>query len=291
VPLSSRKLFILGVLALAPSARADLALMARPPVYVDAKNLALKAPEGLGCSATTLVVADTGNARLVSYGWKDGVVDGGTEIKLPQLAMPVRVQVDPKGFIFVLDRKAKKIARLSPTGAFQSWVETKDVVPGAFRVDAAGALYVFDVASNAVLAFDPSGVVTRRIPAPKDALVTDVALDTSGNVLALDARGAAVWTAEKGATAFRQLSKNLSDAMNFPGYLGLDEKGTLLIVDQNGNGLVLLSPDGAYLGRRLAIGWSDGLVYYPGQLCVAAGGELALADRGNNRVQLFTLTR
>ncbi|HEX9109624.1 MAG TPA: hypothetical protein VF832_20420 [Longimicrobiales bacterium] len=289
---ATKTLFLVGALAAASGARAEVALLARPPVYADAKNVMLKSPEGVGCSATALVVADTGNARLVSYGWKDGVLEGGTEIRVPQLAAPVRVQLDPSGAMFVLDRKAKKIAKLSPAGAFQGWAELKEpgIVPGAFRVDGAGALYVLDVAGGAILVADTSGTVTRRLPVPKGALVTDLAVDPSGTIYALDARGAAVWSADKAATELKQLSRTLHDEMSFPAYLTTDGK-IIYVVDQNGNGLVLLGPDGVYLGRRLAIGWGDGLVYYPSQLCLGSGGEVALADRGNNRVQLFTVTR
>ena len=52
-----------------------------------------------------------------------------------------------------------------------------------------------------------------------------------------------------------------------------------------------LGADGSFQGRQLAIGWSDGFVYYPAQLCMNASGEAYLADRGNNRVQIFATTR
>ena len=38
------------------------------------------------------------------------------------------------------------------------------------------------------------------------------------------------------------------------------------------------------------MGWGEGLVYYPAQLCVTDKDELFVADRYNNRVQAFTMT-
>jgi hypothetical protein len=290
-----KNILALVLLAAASTARADLALVSRGPVYADTKNGPLKAPEGVACADGALVVADTGNGRLVSYDWKDGVVSGGAEIKLAQVTYPVRVQLDGKGNILVLDRKAKRIARLDRKGAFQGWVDVKGesgVVPAAFKLDAADGLYVLDLTSNAVLALDPAGALVRKVELPKrGALFVDLAVDAAGTIYALDALGSEVWSVAKGGAEFKPLSKGLKDSMSFPSYLTSDGKGTLLVVDQNGNGIVLLGIDGSYLGRRLSIGWSEGAVYYPTQLCLTQGGELAVADRGNNRLDLFTVTR
>ena len=78
--------------------------------------------------------------------------------------------------------------------------------------------------------------------------------------------------------------------MNFPVYM-TGSKGRFFLVDQNGNGIVVLGADGAFQGRQLAIGWSDGYLYYPAQLCINGAGTAFIADRGNNRVQVFDTTR
>ena len=292
---SMKSALALLLLCAAPAARADIALVSRGPVYADAKAVPFQAPEGVACSDGGLVVADTGHGRLVRFEWKDGVVSGGTEIKLAQLTYPIRLQLDSKGDLLVLDRRAKRIARLDPKGAFQGWVDPKgaaNVVPLAFKVDAADALYVLDQTSGSVLVLDASGAVTRTVPLPKrPAIFVDLAVDGAGTIYALDAAGSEVWSVEKAGAEFKPLSKGLKDAMSFPSYLTTDGKGALLVSDQNGNGIVLLGIDGSYLGRRLSIGWSEGAVYYPVQLCLTPSGELAVADRGNNRIDLFTVTR
>ena len=78
--------------------------------------------------------------------------------------------------------------------------------------------------------------------------------------------------------------------MSFPTYLAEDQ-GKLYLVDQNGNGIALLGSDGSFLGRELEMGWMNGKVYYPAQMCVNAEGLAFVADRDNNRVQVFSTSR
>ena len=52
-----------------------------------------------------------------------------------------------------------------------------------------------------------------------------------------------------------------------------------------------LGVDGTFQGRELAMGWSDGAVHYPGQICVTSEGDVFVADRNNNRVQIFASPR
>ena len=39
------------------------------------------------------------------------------------------------------------------------------------------------------------------------------------------------------------------------------------------------------------MGWMNGRVYYPAQMCVNAEGLAFVADRDNNRVQVFSTAR
>jgi hypothetical protein len=265
-------------------------------IYVDDKDVPLKAPEGVACTDGAFVVADTGNARIITYGYKDGALSGGAAIKLPQLSHPVRLQLDRSGDLLVLDRKARKIGRVDVKRSFAGWLEVKGVadgaavIPGAFKLDAADNVYLLDLAARRVLLLDPGGSVTKEIPLPKDGEFTDVAVDAAGKIYVVDASHASVWAAEKGAGAFQQISKPMKDRMSFPAYLFID-RGRLVLVDQNGMGVVLLGPDGSYQGRELGIGWSDGQLYYPAQVCMNGAGEVFVADRQNNRVQVFVAKR
>lgn len=287
---------IAALLALtaAGAARAEpLAFTHAATLYADAKGVALQAPEAVACTASTVVVGDTGAGRLVLYPVKDGVVAGGTEVKLSAGAVPSRVQIDPKGNVLLLDRRARRIVRIgqggAPLGAVRLEAAGAGVVPGAFKLDADGNVVVLDVGmAPSVLVIDAAGGLVRRLPLPAGEF-TDVAAGADGTLYAVEAGAAVVYAAPKAAPPFKPLGKPLKEVMNFPGYLAVTPGGNLVLVDQNGMGLVVLGPDGSYQGRQLSIGWTPGLVYYPGQICVDGGGLAYVADRGNNRVQVFAL--
>lgn len=294
---TSQMVSLLAVLLAAGTARAEpVGFTFEQSIYQDAKEAPLRSPEGVACSDTALVVADTGNKRLLTFKLTAGRLSLGTEVKLTQLTYPTRLQLDSKGGIVALDGKTRKIVRMDPKGVYASTVEVKgvanasSVIPGSFKLDASDALYLLDVANRRVLVLDAGGTVTRQLELPKTGEFTDLAVDLAGTIFVVDGVNAALWSAERSATAFGVITKGMKDKMNFPVSM-LANKGKLFLVDQYGNGVVTLGIDGSYQGRQLAIGWNDGTVYYPSQLCITEGGEAFLADRYNNRVQYFTLGR
>ena len=287
---------MLAVLLAAGTARAEpVGFIFEQAIYQDAKEAPLKGPEGVACSDTALWVADSGNKRLVTFSLKEGRFSLGTEVKVAQLTYPTRLQLDAKGSLLALDGKTHKIVRLDAKGAYAGTVEVKgaanasSIVPASFKIDG-DSLYLLDVAGRRVLVLDASGTVTRQLELPKEGEFTDVAVDLAGTVYVVDGVNASLWSAAKGANAFTVVAKGMKDKMNFPISM-VTSKGKLFLVDQYGNGIVTLGIDGSYQGRQLAIGWNDGSVYYPSQLCMTEGGAAFLADRYNNRVQYFTLSR
>jgi hypothetical protein len=253
--------------------------------------VALKSPEGVACGADAVFVADTGNARLVRFKLQNGLPVGATQLKLSELQQPTIIHDDGKGGLLVLDRKARKVARISAQLQFAGWVEVKgseqqEVLPISFKPDGAGGIVLLDGAGRRVLFLDGSGAITRQVPLPKGEF-TDIAVDASGVLYAVDEVEAVIWSAAKGDQALKPLSKNLKDVANFPASLIATGRGTLLVVDQHGHGIVTVGIDGSFQGRQLDMGWNEGVLYYPSTLCITSAGEVLIADRGNNRVQVF----
>ena len=184
---------------------------------------------------------------------------------------------------------------MDAAGKFAGAIEWKGVTgasavsPIAFKVDASDNLYVLDVAARRVLVAEPSGKVIREIALPRgETEFTDVAVDGAGRILAVDSVGSRVWAVDRGAKEFKPLGVGLKDRVSFPTYL-VEDHGKMYLVDHNGNGIALLGADGGFLGRELEMGWTNGKVYYPSQMCVNADGLAFVADRNNNRVQVFSL--
>lgn len=270
-------------------------------IYADEKGGNLKYPEGIACNdAGVVIVADTGNGRLLRYTYQDGTLKGGTEIKLPQLLYPIRVQLNAKGEIFALDEKQRRIVRLNPDGAFAGYIDPQGVpapaavVPRSFKLDSSGNVYLLDILGERVVVLGPSGNYLKKIDLPSNAgFFSDLAVNAGGDLFLVDSVNATVFVARKDAAAFTPLSKNLQEYMNFPTYITLDVKGGIYLVDQNGGTVAALGQDGSFTGRLLAMGWKEGQLYYPGQICMS-GTETVMvmvADRNNSRAQLFELSK
>lgn len=267
-------------------------------LYFDEKGGNLKQPEGVACNEKSLlIVGDTENDRLVQYTFQDKILKGGSDIKIPQLSNPIRLQLNSKGEIFALDGKKRRILRLTPEGSFKSYVEPEGVpspstfVPRSFKIDRNDNLYILDIFMGRVLVLNPEGKYQKQIPFPKDyGFFSDLSVDSKGTILLIDCVRAMVFSAAKDSNSFSPLTKSLREYLSFPTSV-TDSRGSVYIVDENGGGIVILGGDGSFVGRQLTMGWNEGLLYFPSQMCVNEKGEVFIADRGNSRVQIFTLVK
>jgi DNA-binding beta-propeller fold protein YncE len=265
-------------------------------VYQDNKGVGVSYPEGVAFSEKYgLIVGDTANDRLVRYAFENGALKAGTEIKIPQLSQPVRIQVSSKGDILALDGKQRHIVRLSAEGTFKSYVTAEGapggsaVVPRSFKIDRDDNIYVLDIFSARVLLLDPDGKYRKEIAFPKDyGFFSDLAVDPKGTILVIDPVKSILFSAPKNGSAFSPLGGSLKEYLSFPVGLTTDSLGTIYIVDANGADIGIVGQDGSFLGKQLGMGRTDGLLYYPSQMCIRGNGDVFIADRGNSRVQEFT---
>jgi sugar lactone lactonase YvrE len=268
-------------------------------IYFDAKGTGMRQPEGVACNdRSTLIVGDTGRGRLLRYTVDERDVKPAGEIQAPEVSLPARVQMNSKDELFVLDGKQRRIARFDAKGAFKEYLSPEGipapstVVPRSFKIDRADSIYVLDVFSARVLVLDRDAKYQRHVPFPEEyGFFSDLAVDSRGTMYLLDSVKGAVITAQKDAKTFAPLTKTLRSHASFPTAMTVDARGVLYLVDENGGGIVLVGQDGSVLGRQLAMGWSDGLLYYPSQVCITEKGQLFVADRGNHRVQVFAIVR
>ena len=268
-------------------------------VYSDDKEGMLKLPEGIACNdKSDLVVADTGNGRLLKYKFQDGKLTGGTEIKAPGMPYPVRLQLDSKGGVLALDEKLRRIVRLNPDGTFAGYVEPQGLpapatfLPRSFKLDSSDSIYVIDIAGDRVLQLDSAGKYLKQIPFPKkNGFFSDLTVSATGDIFLLDSINSAVYIAAKGGAGFTPLTKNLQDYTSFPTYITTDNRGVLYLVDQNGDAIVTIGAEGSFLARRLVMGWKDGQVNYPSQVCLSDGRTIFITDRNNNKVQIFEVVK
>jgi len=288
-----------AVFCLAHPSHGAEALKLRPAAsaYSDSDGKPLKNPEGVAYDGKSLLaVADTGNGKIALYAIQGEGLKPHASFALPQLTYPIRVQFDPQGGILALDGKTRKIVRLTLAGEFRGYLDPSGiptpgtVVPRSFRIDGKGNIHVLDVFSGRVLVLDPSGKFQREIPFPREhGFFSDLAVDGNGTVFLVDSVGGRVFSARGNAKEIAPFSESLQEDLNFPVGIAVDGRGRIYLSDQNGGGIVILGPDGSFRGRQSGMGWKDGLLRYPSALHVSDSGTLFIADRGNNRVQLFTI--
>jgi hypothetical protein len=268
-------------------------------IYSDDKGGGIKQPEGVACNDKSfLVIGDTGNDRLLRYTLEEKNLKAGIEIKIPQLSNPIRVQMNSKGEIFSLDGKKRRIVRLSPEGAFKSYVDPEGIpspsafIPRSFKIDKNDHIYILDIFTGRVLVLNPEGKYQNQIPFAKEyGFFSDLSVDSKGNILLIDSVKAMVLSAPKDSNGFSALTKSLREYLDFPTSLTTDHRGTIYIVDEKGGGIVILGADGTFVGRQLTMGWTEGLLYYPSQICINGKGEVFIADRGNSRIQIFMVVK
>ena len=262
-------------------------------LYTDDKGVGMKRPEGIACSSDRLVIADTGNGRMLLYSIVDGEPKGGKEVQLTQVIYPIRLAMTSKGDLYILDERQRKVALVNAEGAFKQYLEITGlplegtVVPAAICLDSQDSLYVLDIAGGRVLVFDNEGKYQRQIALPKEyGFITDLTVDARGTVFLLDSVKALVYSNAKDPAVFAAVTEKLKDYMKFPSNIAAGESGMLYITDQNGGGIVAVRPDGT-AKRLFSLGWKEGSLRYPAQICLDRGGDLFVADRENSRVQQF----
>jgi DNA-binding beta-propeller fold protein YncE len=267
-------------------------------LYSDQQNIALRHPEGVVASdASQLIVADTGNGRLLRYTFENGEsVSKTQEIKAPQIVYPIKLALNSRNEIYVLDRKRLRIVHLTPQGVIKKDIDLKapafplQIVPRSFHVGPKDNIYVLDLLSERLLVMDPEGQLRRQIKIPQGKyFFTDLAVDFKGDVFIVDGISARVFRSAKGATAFEPLTESLKQYMRFPTSITTDSRGIIYLADRNGGKVVLLGQDGSHIGRISGMGWKEGFLNYPSQVSINGKGEIFIADTLNNRVQIFTL--
>ncbi|MGO9014152.1 MAG: NHL repeat-containing protein [Dissulfurispiraceae bacterium] len=268
-------------------------------IYTDSKGDSLKQPEGVACNYKSLVVvADTGKNRLIKYTFSDGSLQGGDELPVSGLSNPLRVQVNSKGEIFALDGKERRIARISREGALMGYVTPQglpappDFIPRSFRIDGNDAIYIIDIFNARVLVLDPSMKFIRLLPFPDNyGFISDLAVNAQGTIFLIDSVNSVVYSADKNASGFAPLTKPLKENIAFAANIALDNNGTIYLADQNSSTIVTINKDGSFQTRHLSMGWKDGMLHYPTQMCITNSGDMFIADRDNNRIGIFNIVQ
>jgi DNA-binding beta-propeller fold protein YncE len=195
-------------------------------------------------------------------------------IKMPPnlyLGENMGVATDSKGHVFVSTRsQATRLFEFAADGTYMR--EIGAGVPGllfahAVRVDAHDNIWVVDEGSNMVVEFDPEGRVVMTLGRRRDNADGPVALSARGKPAS--------------ATALPYIFDRPTD-------IGWDKAGNIFVSDGYGNARVVkYDKTGRFVAQTPGKGTGPGQMDLPHSMQVDDAGNVYVADRSNNRIQVF----
>jgi DNA-binding beta-propeller fold protein YncE len=242
--------------------------------------------------ADTLYVADSDNNRIQKFA-VDGVTatfvsswgTGGT--LLGQFTRPTGVAVDASNNVYVVDSGNNRVQVFDDLGAYQTTWGTYGTDQGQFilvsgiAVDNAGNTYVTDTGNNRIQEFGPLASTPPALPTPSALTFvgewgpydsgtvitpTDIALDSAGNVYAVDSSNNRVVEFDGDGKYIRWWDGSATSDGQFINPSGIAISGTRVYVADRGRDLVrVFDPPGTQVAAwtsmyppvAVAVGNSD----------------------------------
>jgi trimeric autotransporter adhesin len=209
--------------------------------------------------------------RIAGIGRAGNSGDGGPAISA-QLRFPMGMALDSAGNLFVADRDANVVRRISTTGSI-STVATGLNGPFAVAVDNAGVLYVADTGNDRIVKVAGDGTLTTVAGFGTLNRPEGVAVDASGTVYIADtfngrikriaSNGALVTVAGTGSTGIYSGDNGPAEdaGLSLPTDITFDRQGNLYIADF-GNGKIRMVANGII---STALGRSNGTPIMEGE--------------------------
>src|ERR1700691_5200876 len=256
-----------------------------------ALSAVLNTPTGLALNNETLYISDTNNDRVraVAGGTISTVAGNGTasytgdglQALSAGLDGPIGLTFDPSGNLYIADTQNSRVRRVDTSGTITTFAGngiasgfggegdpatlTPLDAPQGVAADPAGNVYIADTNHNRV-----------------------VRVDAAGNIHIVAGTGTAGDLPGSGASL---------GELYGPTGLAVDAAGNLYIADTQNHRIQMLTPGGTIstiVGTGTGGFSGDGgaaagaELNYPSAVAVDAGGNIYIADTGNNRVRMVT---
>ncbi len=161
-------------------------------------------------------------------------------------------------------------------------------------MDADGNIVVFRRAEPPILKFDPSGKFLAGMGEGVIVRAHGFDIDNQGFLWATDQRGHQVFKfSPEGEVVMTLGQKEVAgdgpETFNGPCDLSVADNGDIFIADGHGNSRVVkLSKDGTFIKAWGTKGAEPGDFNVPHSTAMDSQGRLFVADRSNNRIQIFS---
>ena len=263
----------------------------------------LRRPTGVAVdSKGNIHVADTGKKRIVVFDAKGNFVTtyGDFGNKPLQLWEPIGVAVAPDGRSYVVDKTKKKIVifdslhRPFKMVTFQDDPLSVSIANDNLFVTTASGVMIGDFNGNLLTGYIARGKKEGQFDLPgavavgKDGTLY-VADSLNYRVQAIGTNGKAKWVYGKPLppkTAIMYRGKDRK--FGLPASIAADDQGNIYVVDGLNSQIVILDSSGQFVETMGDLGHDDGQFYYPEGIAYA-DGRLVVADKFNDRVEVFSL--
>lgn len=234
-----------------------------------------------------VLLGTTGNAVATAYISGIGVApqiayDPGkpSSVSIPAQISPMGVAVDGAGNIYFADYNNRRVLKVTPTGAYSTYVTGLSGQPNALALDGAGNLFIS--LTQTIMKVTPAGVQSTvgsgLVPAPKG-----IAVDAAGDVFIANTNDDTVVEVTPAGVQTTVLSGTVQGKkLSYPTGLAVDSSGNLYVADSGNNRILKVSST----GTTVLLG--SGLNSPYGIAIGDTGGTLYIADENNNRILKLT---
>ena len=259
-----------------------------------------------------IYVTETGGERLIRIYdslWQE-VGSFAPPDTQPNERIPVYLAVSPAGDVYVTDRGKAAIYIFSADGESKGEVAppegTENWHPLGLTFDDAGNLYVADVTpdNHRILVLDPEGNLLLKFGTQGEAdgqfwYPNGIAVDDEGRIFVADSNNGRMQAFDEEGNFLFKISRGMSPGdLSMPRGIAIDGEGPLLIADTSRGSVQAYSlsePDGdgsgggtpKYLGTFSGDPGTGTYFLYPNGMALDGQGKVYVADRANNRVQIW----
>ncbi|MFN7249982.1 MAG: 6-bladed beta-propeller [Anaerobacillus sp.] len=266
----------------------------------EGSELELKMPLNLALDASgNSYVVDNGDSQIKVYDAKGtymySIGSPGTEEG--ELLAPAGIAYH-NGFVYVTEPTLGSIQAFEMNGTYSHTLvkESKEnrYSPVGIKVTKDNTIMFTDVAGHRIIEINDKGEELFSFGRPGSgegefSYPHDLVLDSQERIYVADSNNGRIQVFERNGTYLFQIDGSLNENMNFalPRGIAIDSFNRLIVVDTLANQIRFFELNGEPMFEYGDRGSDDGLLNFPNGVIVE-GNKIFIADRENNRIQVFS---